>query len=142
MEDCRVFGELTSLDGRRRTQCAAYLNSTEMCWVLKSYQHKISALCLLGAEIVPNRKTDFDVHSYNPTLCKFEFHSFRCESYDKASNWVMEIEALAFPEATPRNIAILLNPISGSKSGMKIFNKLMLPKLKLTPTSHSLFGEM
>mmetsp|Transcript_27633 Transcript_27633/g.49862 ORF Transcript_27633/g.49862 Transcript_27633/m.49862 type:complete len:143 (+) Transcript_27633:1248-1676(+) len=141
MEDCKLVGELTSLQGRRKLPCAAYLSSMEFCFILKSKQIKISALCLIGAEIVPSCKTDFDLHSYNPDTFRFQLERFRCQSFDLASSWVLEIEKVAYPEDIRLNYAVLLNPISGGKTGSKLYYKHLLPKLKVSPSSHSLFGK-
>jgi hypothetical protein len=139
----RLVSELTSLKGKTLSVCAVYLTSLELSWVSNPKQYRISAVHLVGAEIVPTQQTDFKVYAYSPRKLKFTTYHFRCSSYHDSSMWVMAIERLAYPNypQVPRNFAVLLNPISGKKEGRRLYYKQLLPMLQVTPTSHALYGE-
>mmetsp|Transcript_20102 Transcript_20102/g.37343 ORF Transcript_20102/g.37343 Transcript_20102/m.37343 type:complete len:429 (-) Transcript_20102:1687-2973(-) len=132
-------GELEFVKSKKLKTCAVYLSREEFYWIIRGVSRTIQALCLIGAEIVPGSEPDFRVHAFKPHKEKFAKYRFRCSSFLDCSQWVIAIEAAAYPEAAQRNFAVLLNPISGEKKGRKYYYKKLLPRLLLSPTSHSLF---
>ena len=93
---------------------------------------------VIGALFDVEAPTRFKVAFY--TAKSTEYIHIECQSTAECSDWVQRILQYAYPGPnSDRRIAIIVNPVSGRKKAVKMFNKHLLPMLEYAAVSCSYF---
>lgn len=73
---------------------------------------------------------------FEKTSCKRIVHRFTCSTNDEVSEWVEAIQCATFgiekgTQLKPRRLYIILNPKSGKKTALNVFNTKIKPILQI-----------
>lgn len=92
-----------------------------------------------GAKPSLTDPTSISIQVFNPTTKKFKIYNFWFLTIELAIHWFQLIRKFARDSLDNRHIAIILNPISGNKSGRKAWQNKFQPALSYSGIRYSLF---
>lgn len=93
---------------------------------------------IIGCKISHSSCRSFNLMYFSRTSFKFKTPEFTCTSYQQAQSWCEIIENTLY-SGQSRHICFIINPLSGSASGQKVFDKDLIPVLNYSPASYDCF---
>lgn len=108
------------------------LTSQHLSWEISKTKYQFSHEFILGAT-ANNLGTKFSILVFIPASNELSSFTFFHSNTEVMTECASIINSLCYPDYKLRNIAIIINPISGDKKGNSVLENIFLPALCYSP---------
>ncbi|CAG9326396.1 unnamed protein product [Blepharisma stoltei] len=138
-DENQIFQEEVWTDHQHNINTDLKLTKFAISWKNTSKCHVYEAAKIIGAKLSPNDPTSTSIMIYKSVSRRFKIYHFWLSTADSAKNWTEQIRTYSNTHQENRHIAIILNPISGTKSSRSVFRNEFQPALNYSGVNYTMF---